>query len=349
MGFLLRIYFIGLIAFVPDPNGQKMTVLLVDGRNPYVASDGVLLPEHHPLLVARAAGCTGDCAGQERAVADVVYADDQTPAQRTDSLRQALGAGGSWVLDQSELRIVLPDSSPPPFHVAGAGPSAGEDAPGAAPTSDEDFAQVADVSALADRRLVADPALLEGPEKGRTVGLLRIAAGTVKAQRLAGFADDVVEFQFATASEFKEGVDVGMPTRTLADRVAVEIPIAGCSVRLEETNAETSARRSMTLSPNSCDGSVLEVAVLNLPRHGYQHGEVPGPSDAPVIDHHFELFYDLAESPPPRNRRPVPGYFHGPMTPRPHSSSPLLGLLGLEPNRGIWSSAQCPVARLLAR
>ncbi|HXT22940.1 MAG TPA: hypothetical protein VN923_19485 [Thermoanaerobaculia bacterium] len=361
MGFLLRIYFVGLVAFVPDPSGQKMTVLLVDARQPYVASDGEMLPVHHPLLMVRADRCDGDCATQQGAVADVVYASASSPAERGDKLHRALAGGGSWVLDQSELRIVLPEGgrgAAAPFHIV-RGASAAKRGTGASPAAaadPADFDQVADLSAILGRNVVVDPTLLEMPDKGRTVALMRLAAGTVKAQRLSGFTDEVVGFQFATARELEAGVDLGMPTQALADRVMVEIPVAGCSVRLEDKNAATGARRAMDLAPASCNGGLVEVAVINLPEHGFEggveHGEAHDAA-APVIDHHFELFYDLAEFPPPRNRRPVPGYVYGPRTPRPpgpaDSDSAFLALLGLAPNRSLWSGPQCPVARLFAR
>lgn len=360
MGFLLRIYFIGLVAFVPDPSGQKMTVLLVDARQPYVASDGELLPVHHPMLLARANGCTGDCVAEQNAVADVVYAKAPSAADRADKLHQALAGGGSWVLDQSELRIVLPEGArgSAPFTIVrgGAAPkSAGASPASAADTAD--FDHVADLSEILGRHLVVDPTLLELPDQGRTVALLRVAAGTVKAQRLSGFADEVVQFQFATARELEAGADLGMPTQALADRVMVEIPVAGCSVRLEDKNATTGARRAMDLAPASCNGGLVEVAVVNLPEHGFEwsgeHEVAHEATAAPLIDHHFELFYELAEYPPPRNHRPVPGYVEGVRTPRPaapeDSDSHFLALLGLAPNRGLWSAPQCPVARLFAR
>ncbi len=368
MGFLLRIYFIGLVAFVPDPGGQKMTVLLVDARHPYVASDGELLPAHHPLLLARAERCAGDCSAEQDAVADVVYAGTPSAAERSDKLHRALAGGGAWSLDQSELRIVLPESGRTkavPFRIVRGEAEAANDGDVSSnrePVSPEDFDQVADLSAILGRHVAVDPMLLARPDKGRTVALLKLAAGTVKSQRLSGFADEVVEFQFATAGELEAGVDLGMPTHTLADRVIVEIPVAGCSVRLEEKNAVTAARRSMELTPASCDGGVLEVAVVNLPRHSFGDGgehqqehekAAEEASTRPVIDRHFELFYDLAELAPPRNRRPVPGYRQGPRTPRPSTAedadSRLLPLLGLAPSRGLWSLPQCPVARLSAR
>ena len=362
MGFLLRIYFIGLVAFVPDPSGQKMTVLLVDARQPYVASDGEVMPVHHPLLLTRADRCAGECAAEKGAVADVVYKTAASPAERTDKLQRALAGGGSWVLDQSELRIVLPEGargSAAPFHIVHGGSAAkrGGDASPDAAAEAADFDHVADLSAVLGRRLVVDPTLLELPDKGRTVALLRVAAGTVKAQRLSGFTDEVVQFQFATASELEAGTDLGMPTQALADRVMVEIPVAGCSVRLEDRNAATGARRAMDLAPASCNGGLVEVAVVNLPDHGFAssggHEAAHESPAAPVIDHHFELFYELAEYPPPRNHRPVPGYVQGARTPRPaspeDSDSPFLALLGLAPNRGLWSMPQCPVAQLFAR
>lgn len=358
MGFLLRIYFIGLVAFVPDPAGQKMTVLLVDARNRYIASDGEEVPVHYPLLLTSAKDCAGDCTGQERTLADIIYPEALSPGERLDNLRRALGGGGGWALDLSELRIVLPEpaqASSPPFRIAGLrdGPETGTGLPLPVGSSQpEDLDYVADLSEMAGRSLVVDPVLLDGPERGRSVGLLRLAAGTVKAQRLSGFVEEIVEFRFATASELKAGLDLGMPARALADRVVVEIPIAGCSVRLEERNAETAGRRTMELSPASCNDGVLEVAIVNLPKHAFQlddgHRRHEIPAAGPIIDRHFELYYELTQWPPPRNRRPVPGYVNGDRVSRlaGTAESQFLVWLGLAPGRGIWSQPQCVVAQI---
>lgn len=355
VGFLLRIYFIGLVAFVPDPGGQKMTVLLVDARHRYIASDDQEVPAHYPLLLARAQECAGDCTGQESALADIIYSEALSPGERLDNLHRALEGGGGWELDLSELRIIPPDSVQtsfyPPLQIVGAngGAEGGTGLPlPAGSSSAEEFDYVADLSELAGRSFVVDPVLLDRPEKGRTVGLLRLASGTVKAQRLSGFTDEIVEFRFATASELEAGIDLGMPARALADRVVVEIPIAGSSVRLEERNVATGARRTMDLTPA---GGVLEVAIVNLPKHGFQMGDGhlqhETSTSAPIIDRHFELYYELAQSPPPRNRRPVPGYVNGNRTPRSTlAPDSFLAALGLAPDRGIWSQPQCVVAAL---
>src|SRR3954454_13818387 len=59
MSFILRIYIIGLMAFVPSQDGRRMAVLMVDARAGYHASDGSVFPSHVPMLVARAASCKG--------------------------------------------------------------------------------------------------------------------------------------------------------------------------------------------------------------------------------------------------------------------------------------------------
>jgi hypothetical protein len=219
-------------------------------------------------------------------------------------------------------------------------------------SASEDFNYVADLSELAGRALVVDPNLLDGPEEGRTVGFLRLAAGTVSAQRLSGFKDEIVEFRFATASQLGRGVDLSMPAAALADRVMVEIPVSGCSVRLEERNVATGDQRGMLLSPASCSGGSIEVAIVNLPKHGFQldseNAHQPSPTE-PLIDRHFELYYELAQCPPPRNRRPVPGYLNGNRVGRPGGTVPdgsFLSALGLGPDRGIWSQPQCVVSQL---
>ncbi len=358
MDFILRIYFIGLIAFVPDSDGQRMTALLVDARHSYIASDGEQVPEHYPMLFARAQNCSGNCHEQDTFLADTVFPSTLSAGERLTNLQDAVIGGGGWKLDLSQLRIVLPGASQmslTPFQLVGDGDTvAGPGRPlPSSSTPRDDFDYVADLREIVGESLVVDSTLLDAPEKGRTVALMKLAAGDVTAQRLSGFKDEIVEFRFATAEELKNGLDLSMPLAALADRVMVEIKISGDRVRLEDRNSTTSTVRTMELTPQA-GSNVIEVVIVNLPKHGFQfegshlgHPTTPGQI---FIDHHFELFYELAECVPPRNRRPVPGYLNDLRTERPNDpsqdSSTFLGALGLAPSRGVWSQPTCVVVQL---
>jgi len=52
--FILKLFFTGLMAFVPSQDGTEVTVLLLNVHHDYQSSDGTALAHHKPLLIARA-------------------------------------------------------------------------------------------------------------------------------------------------------------------------------------------------------------------------------------------------------------------------------------------------------
>jgi hypothetical protein len=104
MSFVLRIFFSGLIAFVPSPDGKELTVLLLNGGHPYTLSDGARLEHHRPLLLARAAHCEGSCGTTDAEIAHYLF-PDPSEERAGHSLQQALLGGGAWQLDGIELSI----------------------------------------------------------------------------------------------------------------------------------------------------------------------------------------------------------------------------------------------------
>ena len=180
MSFItLRIFFIGLIAFVPSPDDQRLSVLLLDARGGYGVSDGTRIPAHQPLLVARASECGGECGGEEAwsRVAQLLF-PMKTTTQAGDSLYAALHHGGAWMLDGSDLSI---ESVSP----AGMGPLTINRAlrrmldgkPDLLPQTAEeskDFSWVAELGRI-DRQLgTVDPDVLSArPQKGLIVARLR--------------------------------------------------------------------------------------------------------------------------------------------------------------------------------
>ena len=59
--FILKLFFTGLMAFVPSQDGKEVTVLLLNVHHDYQSSDGTALAHHKPLLIARAGDCSGEC------------------------------------------------------------------------------------------------------------------------------------------------------------------------------------------------------------------------------------------------------------------------------------------------
>src|SRR4051812_21073938 len=110
--FVLRIIFSGLIVFVPSQDGRQVTVLLLNVPHNHQLSDGSALADHKPLMVARAGACSGDCPTRDAEIARFLFAD-KSLAEALDALEAAVGGGGAWVLDGSELFVRKASESDP--------------------------------------------------------------------------------------------------------------------------------------------------------------------------------------------------------------------------------------------
>ena len=82
--FVLKLFFTGLIAFVPNQDGTELTVLLLNVHNDYQTSDGSSLAHHTPLLLARAGSCSGQCPTRDADIAQFIF-EDQSEAAALDS------------------------------------------------------------------------------------------------------------------------------------------------------------------------------------------------------------------------------------------------------------------------
>lgn len=363
MGFVLRIYFIGLIAFVPieDPDQMRMNVLLVDATKGYFVSDGTLMEEHVPLLVAKAARCSGDCgfppgATDAQRIADHLYGHGSSPSP-TENLRQlqsALGDGGAaWVIDDSELRI-LPPVAPAAarsrlqIHKNLASSATGRSGLPASQAEVRDFDWVTRLQALSPGIGRFDPDVLAAsPTKGLIAGRLVLDQGTIATYRLVTVGDEVVPLSFTLLTETETIIHYD---RAAADWVMAEVQIPECSVHLQDRTFSGTGTRTIELAPERCDGrDVVEIAVLNLPHDSFD----ADPNRA--TEHHgkhFELYYELADARPPQRLRPVPVVPAERRTTQPSGSPPapdpasdFLEALGL-PRRGIHSRPICPVVQI---
>src|SRR5947207_1839596 len=97
MTFILRIFFSGLITFVPTHNGKELTVLLLNGA-----------PEHRALLLARGGGCSGDCITRDTDAAEFLYSGIDSVSVASDSLSAAVSGGSVWELSGFQLSFATP-------------------------------------------------------------------------------------------------------------------------------------------------------------------------------------------------------------------------------------------------
>src|ERR1043165_8271426 len=105
--FVLRIFFSGLIAFVPNSDGTQMNVILANTPHEYTLADGTALPHHYPILLARAASCEGTCLTDQADIASFLFAN-KTASQAETLLNHALQGGGAWALSGSDLSLAGP-------------------------------------------------------------------------------------------------------------------------------------------------------------------------------------------------------------------------------------------------
>jgi hypothetical protein len=346
MDFVLRIYLLGLIGFVPHSDEAKMTVLLLDAREPHYTSDGHTIGTHHPVVVARAGGCEGDCLGEAEALSNIVVPERTTPepADRLAALRDAVQRGGGWILDGSDLRLEGIGSGLV-FHQGRtheADSKSAEDRgllPDGALTL-EDFDLVASLGRFSPEAGAVDSDVFaRPPKKGLIVARFEVDRGKVKTLRPAAFGASLGPLRFATAREHRP--QVGRP-ETFAGAVVLEIPVSAATIQLLERRLTGEPSRAMRLSPLNVAGKpTVELLVANLPKESYDP-QPPNPhashdghgSQRAWLDRHFELFYELSDHRPPVRQRPIPASHEADSALRlplakPNHGSPLLTALNL--------------------
>jgi hypothetical protein len=367
VGFILKIYMLGLVAFVPSPDGKQMTVLLVDARGGFQASDGSVFPPHYPILLASAAHCQGDCTREVAKIGPHLYSRTPDPVfpsspNPSESLRRLVKGGGAWVIGGSQISFIHPAPAgramPGLQIVRDRRPSQarGELAPLPANAREkEDFSWVADMAKAAPESAEIDPdCLARRPRKCRVAGRLTVAEGYLSTHKLAAFlpptgGGGIAEFKFRSlAADTPVTGEAPAYTQALADWTAVEIHVPACDVTFVTQSLDGKGhQRRMKLSPATCDGKgVVEVAMLNLPdpsrrdtANAHVHEDPKGEGT------HFEFFYELSKHQPAPRQRPVPQvtgeYLPVAKVGQDKESSPLLERLGL-PRAGTYSRPICP-------
>ena len=303
MDFILRILFTGLIVFVPSEDRQEVTVFLLNAHT-HQLSDSTSLEEHKPLLLARAGGCTGDCTTDDSEIAEFIFAD-QSPATALDSLETAVTGGGAWQLAGSELSVRKGSPGSPELpslvirdNVRG---SAGG-SPLMIPTSASergDFTWIADLKALCPVGCSVDSSFFDDePPAGLIAARFKLRTGNLFTYSVARIGTDVTPVHFKRLDG--TGSDSSY-SQSVAIWVGADIAVTGNSVEIAEAPFGGGTERTMNLVPDENDK--VEIAVLNLPPFVPPATPFTG---TPVLGKHFEMYYELAETPPSSPTRLVP-------------------------------------------
>ena len=295
--FILKLFFTGLMAFVPSQDGKEVTVLLLNVHHDYQSSDGTALAHHKPLLIARAGDCSGQCPKRDADIAQFIYAD-KSESEALDSLEAAVAGGGAWELANSELSLQKGnpnDADLPALNIVQNVRS------GIIPTTSaerEDFGWVADMQQIAPSGYAFNSDLLDSPPPGLVAARLHLRSGKVFTYRVARIGNNVTPVHF----ERLDGTGGASPySQAIASWAGAEIEISGENVEIVEQKFDGGTGRSMTLSPAG-DGKV-EVAVLNLPAFVPPSTPFAGTPDP---GKHFEMYYEVAQTPPAQSARLVP-------------------------------------------
>ena len=350
MSFILRIIFSGLIAFVPNEDGTEVTVLLLNVDHAYHTSDGAALPRHNPILLTRGGGCTGTCPTNTQDLAKLLF-PDLTTTGAVAALEDAVSGGGAWQLSDSELTLQKGSPTDPALptldlHDGVRGTVNGQPQTIPATAGErEDFTWIADLGQICTTCTLSSSVLAAEPP-GLVAARFRLRTGKVYTYSIARLGTDVTPVHFkrldgtGSASSY---------TQAIASMVAADIEISGNSVQLVEENFDGSTGRTMTLSPDT-NGKV-EMAVLNLPSF------VPPSSSsnsAPQVGKHFELYYQLASTPPAAETRfvpragstvSVPEIAWSSVHPQTAVWSDLLSRIRLDVGRGPYDRTICPPVR----
>ncbi|HJQ36683.1 MAG TPA: hypothetical protein VKB93_06060 [Thermoanaerobaculia bacterium] len=336
--FVLRILFTGLMAFIPNENGTEVTVLLLNSDH-YHTSDGSAMPPHDAILFARAGNCSGACDNENTVIADKTFRDLVSSAQ-VDSLAYALGNGSAWLISGSDIAVQKSSGAAilPALQIR-------DDARGTGnvPTTSaerEDFSWIPSLQQLCGNGCTLDSDLFDTVPPGIVAARFTIDSGDLYTYSIARLGSGV------TPVQFKRLDGTGSPSsyvQAITSWIGLDIEVTGSSVDFVETKHDSSTGRTMTLSPDS-NGKV-EVAVVNLPPFV---PPVTSNNDAPQVGKHFEMYYDLLDTPPARETRLVPRsgtpseISWSSVHPSSTVTSELLNRLRLEPGRSLYDRVICP-------
>ncbi len=345
--FVLRILFSGLMAFIPNENKTEVTVLLLN-TNHYHTSDGAAMPAHNPRIYVRAGSCSGACVVYDATIAASTF-PDLSDAAALDSLSDALDEGSVWSIAGSDIAVQKSTGAAnlPALTMRDNVRGTVNDDPQIIPTTSTERGDISWIPALEPlcaSGCTISSHLLDTVPPSLVAARFTINSGDLYTYSLARLASSDV-----TPVQFKRLDGTGSTSsyvQAVTSWTGLDIEVTGNSVDFVETKHDSSTGRTMTLFPG--DNGKVEVAVVNMPP------SIPPSSsnnDAPQVGKHFEMYYDLLESPPARETRLVPGVATGVSVPQvswtsvhPSSvvSSELLNRLRFEPGRSLYDRTICP-------
>ncbi len=355
MEFILRILFSGLMVFVPSEDKQEVTVLLLNVGHAHEMSDGSTLDLHKAMLVARAGGCVGDCPNDDPVIAQHLYSDKSLSAAR-DALGVAVDGGAAWLLSGSDLSLRKGSTSDPELPalvLIDDTRSSVNGVPQIIPTTAnerKDFSWLADLKKICQSGCNIDTALLEAqPPAGVIAARLRLRTGNVFTYSIARIGQDITPVHFKRL----DGSGTVSPySQAVATWIGADVTVSGNSIEIVEEKFNGDPSRSMKLSPGENEN--VEIAVMNLPP--FTPPAAPYPAN-PGVGKHFEMYYEVTQTPPAPEARLVP--FAGARAGSPsyaqvdwHSIHPqemlwseLLNQLRLDVGRTVAEQILCPPAQ----
>jgi hypothetical protein len=327
MSFVLKIFFSGLIAFLPNADGTELTVLLINTPHEYALADGTPLAHHMPMLLARAAGCDG-CENDDRGKIAPFLFPEKLPGEGLIALNGALAGGGAFVLDGADLSLIGPKE---PLSIRMNARARLEGKPDSVPRSAaqrEDFTWLASLQQIAPdsggfKAAVTAP---EAPPPCLIAARLKLRSGKVFTYAVVKIDGQVRPVHFRRPS----GAGPEAPyTQALASWMAAEVQVPGDSLQIvSERFDDPKNKRSITLRPAE---KVVELALLNIP-------SVAPPVDlgknrVPAPGQHFQIYYDLVKKSPARADRVVPYQALEPL-----AAEPQIDWGTLHPRAAMWSN-----------
>jgi hypothetical protein len=324
--FILKILFSGLMVFTPSQDGHEMTVLLLAVGHSHHLSDGSVLQQHKPLLIARAGSCSGDCPTRDSDVAHFVYAD-QSLSTAQDSLEAAVDGGGAWMLSGSDISLQKASGSDPDLPALSVTSTARASSSLIPSTSAEreDISWIADLKQVCPSGCALDPAVLASIPPSSVVARFHLRSGRLFTYTVTRISSNVTPVHF---SRLDGSGSASAYTQAIASWVGAAVEIGGSGIQIVESKFNGDSGRSMTLTPDA--NNSMEIAVLNFPPF------VPPASannDAPQVGKHFEAYYDLMQDPPAKETRLVP--FAGVASSS--ASYPTVGWSDVHPQSAVWS------------
>ncbi|MGH9422939.1 MAG: hypothetical protein ACRD3J_23390 [Thermoanaerobaculia bacterium] len=327
--FILKILFSGLMVFTPSQDGNEMTVLLLAAGHSHHLSDGSVLQQHKPLLIARAGACSGDCPTRDGDIARFVYAD-QSLSTAQDSLEVATSGGGAWMLSGSDISLQKAASSDPDLpalSITSNVRTTVDGQPSLIPSTSserEDVSWIADLKKVCGSGCSLDPAVLASVPPSAIVARFHLRTGRLFTYSVSRIGTNVTPVHF---SRLDGSGSASSYSQAIASWVGAEVEISGSGVEIVESKFNADPGRSMTLTPD--ENNAVEIAVLNFPPFVPPASSI---NDAPQVGKHFEAYYDLMEDPTAQETRLVPGAGAAG-----GAEYPTVGWSSVHPQSAVWS------------